>query len=203
MANVNLQLFRMSESLTNINTAIDDDADNANLIQISTYLDGEELPRTQFTSLVSYTIHDTRTQTMNPLPFEDEARKPDTGFSGTRYTLELMFYDLQSAGLHPDITKIRTWMREPQINDDFHEGLIGIRNDFERNYNLVPVEGAGFRIIDFHLQHVLKTPTIKHGTLVLEFSGDPSNIGDPISTVTTEENIKESDETSEISDDDA
>ena len=186
---VNLQLFRMDGN--DIADSVTTDIPTGNdLIEISTYLDGEDLPTDQFVSLASYQIEDTRTQTMNPLPFEDEARKPDTGFSGTRYTLELVFQDMQSEGTHSVITKIQKWMREPQINDNYHEGKIGIKNDFERNYNLIPEELAGFKIVDFQLRHALNTPTIKRGTLVLEFSGDPAKIG----------NIAEQ---TELSDDDA
>ena len=178
---VNVRIFRMKDDETV--DLMDDD-----LIEISTYLDGEKLPTGRFTSLASYQIEDTRTQTMNPLPFEDEARKPDTGFSGTRYTLELIFQDLQTTnGVHPDIKKIRDWMRENQISDDFHEGKIGIQNDFERNYNLVPEETAGFKIVDFQLRHALNTPTIKRGTLVMDFSGDPSKIGADVNTATVDQ----------------
>ena len=53
------------------------------------------------TGLVSIKPMISRTRTVNPAPFSDEAKRPDTGFSGIRLECRLFFGETQSVTANP------------------------------------------------------------------------------------------------------
>ena len=117
-----------------------------------------------------------RTQTSNSAPFLDEARKPDTGYSGNRYLFELFFNE--EGGAAGAIQKIRDWMKEENaLKGKFPQGRFGIRNDQRPEFNLTPTRTTGYKIIYFKLTQDMLYPIYPTATLILEMSGDPVSLG--------------------------
>ncbi len=128
------------------------------------------------TEVISFTPVMTRTPAEVPAPFLDEARKPDTGFAGNRYTLQL-FFD-ESLGTAASIEKLRDWfINSNSIKAKFKNGRFGIRNDYRPEFDLVPNNDAGYKLVHFEIMQDLAIPTLFRGTVILEFSGDPARLG--------------------------
>ena len=126
--------------------------------------------------IVSFSPVMSRTPTENPAPFQEIARKPDTGFGGNRYTIQV-FFD-EEFGNSSAIAKIRDWHSEENaIKGKFKEGRFGIRNDYRPEYNLTPNNDAGYKLIHFETSQELLHRTMVRGTIILEFSGDPLQLG--------------------------
>lgn len=128
--------------------------------------------------LVSFSPVISRNPTENPAPFQQVARKPDTGFSGNRYTLHVVFdeSDGNSAGA---IAKIRDWMSEDNfVRSTFREGRFGIRNDYRPEFNLTPNNDAGYKLLHFETSQDLLHHTIVRGVIILEFSGSADRLGE-------------------------
>jgi len=114
-----------------------------------------------------------RTQSSNPAPFQEAARKPDTGFQGARYAVSVWFD--RSGGIPDGFERLASWMTQPHaIAGKFREGRFGIRDDFLGSLDLVPTTAAGFKIDSFAPDYRTKNPDIITAELVLEFSGDAS-----------------------------
>ena len=124
--------------------------------------------------VVSFNPIISRTSTENPAPFEEFARKPDTGFAGNRYTLNV-FFDESDGNRAEAIEKIKEWItQENSEKGKFKEGRFGIRNDYRPEFNLTPDNTKGYKILTFDINQDLLHHTIVRATIVLELSGVPS-----------------------------
>ena len=110
-------------------------------------------------------------------PFVDEVTRQDTGFSGIMYEITLFFNeeDGDAAGA---IAKLVEWFSERNtVRGKYQHGRIGIRNNYRPEYNLVPNADAGFKVVRFDYFQELKIQYHSRGTVYLEFSGDPKELG--------------------------
>ena len=161
-----LTIFRMTDTT---------DTEN-NISADKVEFDGDAQIPDSRSGTVSFSPVMSRTPTENPAPFQEIARKPDTGFSGNRYTLQV-FFD-EEFGKSLAIAKIRDWHSEENaIKGKFKEGRFGIRNDYRPEYDLTPNNDAGYKLIHFETTQELVFHKMVRGTIVLEFSGDPSQLG--------------------------
>ncbi len=112
----------------------------------------------------------------NPLPHANRADKPDTGFSGDLYTFEVVFDE--ESGTAQAIAKFRDWLAEDQTVDGIYdEGSIGVRNNYRPEFDLVPNNDAGYKVVNFTIHQNLTLQNFVYATIVLEFSGDPKRLG--------------------------
>ena len=160
-----LVIFRMTDTTDTEDTITDDKVE----------FDGDAQVPDEKSGVISFAPVLSRTQTENPAPFQEISRKPDTGFAGIRYTLQL-FFD-ESDGEAEGIQRIRNWYREENATSDFREGLFGIRNDYRPEFDLTPSSNAGYKLIHFELNQELLHSKLVRATLILEFSGDPAKLG--------------------------
>ena len=110
----------------------------------------------------------------NPIPHGERADKPDTGFAGIRYPLNLVFHE-DDGIIAKGIDILKTWAYEDSTIDGmFNEGTIGISNEFRPEYDLVPTATSGYQIKTFDVHMDMKFNTTTRATLILEFSGDPA-----------------------------
>ena len=126
--------------------------------------------------ITSYSPVMSRGQTDNPAPFLEQNRKPDVGFSGLRYTLDVTFDE--SDGTSGAIGKLRDWYAQGNdIKGVFREGRFGLRNNYRQEFDLVPSGDAGYKLAHFEISHDLLNKRLSRGIIVLEFSGDPAELG--------------------------
>jgi len=112
-----------------------------------------------------------RTPTENPAPFQEIARKPDTGFGGARYVASVWFD--RSGGIPQGLSRIASWATEPNaISGKYRNGRFGIRDDFLGILDLVPDNSAGFKIESFSPHYRTRNPDVITAEITLEFSGD-------------------------------
>lgn len=155
--------------------------------QAHTAVNDKIIAETSQTKLVRFRPILTRFSTDNPSPFEDETFKPDTGFSGNRYEIHLMFDEslgTTNARLAGGITTLRNWFRERNTQrQDLRYGRIGIYNNYRPEFNLKPradsgsTKGAGFKLLHFEINQEMEYLTLPLAFLILEFSGNPTHLG--------------------------
>lgn len=132
--------------------------------------DGDAMVPDGRTGIVSFRPIISRTQTQNPAPFLEIARKPDTGFEGVRYAITVLFDE--SAGRAGAIAKLSEWLQSPNsIRGKFKEGRFGIRNDYRPEFNLLPDNNQGYKIVNFDLTQDLTIQSLFKGVIILELSG--------------------------------
>ena len=132
------------------------------------------LPDNQ-SKLVSFNTLMSRTETQNAVPFQEIARKPDTGFSGTRYTIRA-FFD-ESLDEARGIETLVNWYSEPNaIAQLYRNGRFGIRNDYRPEMDLTPNNDAGYKLVHLDIAQDLKVSRVVLATIILEFSGDPGRL---------------------------
>lgn len=127
--------------------------------------------------LISFNPVMSRTPTENPAPFQQVSRKPDTGFGGNRYTINVVF-DESDGNRAGGIAKLRDWLAEDNASSVFREGRFGIRNDYRPEFNLTPRNDAGYKLIHFDTSQELVYRTITHAVIILEFSGSAGRVGE-------------------------
>ena len=160
--NGKVSIFRFTET-TNTETSITDKVE----------FDGNAAVPDGRSGIRSYNINTSRTQTQVSAPFQETARKPDTGFNGTRYILNVFFDESIAAALA--IARIRTWSEEPNsVKGKFKNGRFGIRNEYRPEFNLTPDNTEGYKLVSFEINHDLAYAGIIPGTIILEYSGDRS-----------------------------
>lgn len=116
-----------------------------------------------------------RFQTDNPIPYQNKTNKPDTGFSGTRYQLNIFFNE--SDGLAGGVNILKKWYKEDNaITKKFRHGRFGIRNDYRPEFNLIPDNTAGYKLVHYDLFQDLAINHLVPGVIILEFSGDASKL---------------------------
>lgn len=116
-----------------------------------------------------------RTETQNSSPFQEMARKPDTGFSGNRYTIRA-FFD-ESAETAAAIARLIQWYTESNSTIQiFKNGRFGIRNNYRPEFNLTPNNDAGYKLVHLEITQEQRTPRLILATIILEFSGTPSRL---------------------------
>ena len=162
-----LVLYRMTDTVDTEDTI---NTDKVEFDSDATIPDGRS-------GLVSFTPILSRTPTENPAPFLETARKPDTGFAGNRYTFQI-FFDESDGNRAGAIEKLRDFEVQANfIKGKFKEGRIGVRNDYRPEFNLTPDNTAGYKLVSFEITQELLHHTLIRGTIILEFSGDPSRLG--------------------------
>ena len=162
-----LSIFRMTDTTDTEDNITDDKVE---------FDDDAAVPDNR-SGLVSFTPVLSRTSTDNPAPFQEIARKPDTGFAGNRYSLNV-FFDESDGNRALAIAKLRDFETQQNfIKGKFREGRIGLRNDYRPEFNVIPDNTAGYKLISFELTQELLHHTIIYGTIILEFSGDASRLG--------------------------
>ena len=126
-------------------------------------------------NIVSINAVMSRTPTANSAPAQNIARKPDTGFAGTQIILQVLFYEGDVTA--PEIATLRNWyIQDGAIAGSFKNGRFGIKNDYRPEFNLDPGNGAGYKLVHFEVNQELKHNDFVPGTIILEFSGDPSEL---------------------------
>lgn len=105
-----------------------------------------------------------RKSTMQPAPFNELVRKPDTGPGGTEVTLELVFFEAPPI-LAGAISRINEFMDATNTNRIFRRGVIGLRLNRRPDLNVIPTAGKGYKITEFYahtdLQYSVTTATLK------------------------------------------
>ena len=143
-------------------------ADNENNVNDKVEFDGGVIPDNRG-GVIEFSIETNRTQTQNSSPFTDAAKKPDTGFGGTRYSLELYFNE--DEGVAGGLATLKRWANtQNDVRGVFRDGRIGIRNNWRPEFDLQPEADKGYKIASFRVKQMLKTPRIVMATLVLELS---------------------------------
>ena len=138
--------------------------------------DGDANTPDNKSGLISFRTTPKKTDTSNPAPFQEIARKPDTGFSGLRYILNVYFDE--QIGQAKAIATLRDWsIVDNTIPQKFREGRIGLRNNYRPEFNLTPDNTAGFKIISFDIDQNIAFNSVVKGIIILEFSGDPLKLG--------------------------
>ena len=150
-------------------------------------------PRTKFISIKQKTM---RFDTTDPAPFEEATARPDTGYHGTTIELALVFFEddrVQDRGsafrpasgrFRPDfagrvnlaqgIARLRNWQREDQsVRGSFRNGRFGFRCDYRPEFNLIPNNQGGYKIVSFETFSSLEIPWKTEAFLVLQYSGYP------------------------------
>ncbi len=126
--------------------------------------------------VVSTTISMMRTQTDNAAPFQEESRHPDTGFSGVRYTIHVVF-DERDNNYAKSIERLVKWQGEDQfIKGRYANGRIGIRNDFQPEFNLVPDNTSGYKIASVTSTHDGEYHQIRTAEIILIQSGESEQL---------------------------
>ena len=137
---------------------------------------GAQVPDAR-SGIISFTPVMSRTQTENPAPFLQVARRPDTGFSGMRYTINVLFDE--TGGTAGGIAKLRDWMSEDNfVRATFNEGRFGIRNDYRPEFNIKPDNTAGYKLVHFETSQELLHHKIVKAVIILEFSGAAERLGE-------------------------
>ena len=119
-----------------------------------------------------------RRQTDNPAPFMELNRKPDTGFVGNTYIINVIFKEF-GADKNEAIARLRNWAREDNfVRGDYRNGRFGLRNDYRPEFNLTtPNDMAGYKIQSVDIEQDLQHKNIVKCQIIMEFSGDPSKLG--------------------------
>lgn len=113
-----------------------------------------------------------RFKTSNPAPFSEMIVKPDTGYSGTQYQLNVLFDE--RAGRSLAITKFRDWLAESNtVRGKFRHGRIGVRNNYRPEFDLTPNNGSGYKLVYFELFQDLAVNYLIPGLAILEHGGEP------------------------------
>ena len=122
--------------------------------------------------IVSTTCTFMRTRTENAAPFQDESRKPDTGFAGTRYVLQCVF-DESDTVYSKGMQVLQRWLGEPHyVKGRYPNGRFGFRNDFQPEFNINPSKTVGLKITRIESSHDVEYHQIRSVTIELEQSGD-------------------------------
>ena len=118
----------------------------------------------------TFRIMSGRAQTKLDVPYTDDVRKPDTGFTGDTYILYVQFDE--RLGIAGGIDRLRSWIREPNfIRGKFRHGRIGVRNNFRPEFNLTPNNDRGYKIVNMTLDQEVQYPFTRY-EIVLELAGD-------------------------------
>ena len=126
----------------------------------------------QKSGIISTTCTFMRTHTENAAPFQDEARKPDTGFAGTRYTLYCVFNE-EDAEYSKGMKVLQRWLGEPHyVKGRYPNGRFGFRDDFQPEFNINPSKTVGLKITKVESTHDVEYHQIRYVTIELEQSGD-------------------------------
>ena len=124
----------------------------------------------------------TRIDTRNPAPFAENTPRPDTGFDGTRLTLEIEFSErtrvigsaTDAANRAAAIARLRDWHREDNsVRGRYRHGRIGIRNDYRPEFNLKPDNYGGYKLASFEMPHDLIVAYHIPATIILQYAGAP------------------------------
>ena len=161
-------IFRMPDDPTKISeTDIDDKIE----------VEGDaEIPDDK-TKLVMFKPVMSRFKTSNPAPFSETNTKPDTGFEGTKYEVHLLVVE-EDGTASGSIERLRDWFRETnKLRGKYKHGRFGIRNDYRPELNLTPNNEAGYKLVHVEIDQDLNINSLISIFLILEFSGDPSNLG--------------------------
>ena len=149
--------------------------------------------RTKFVSMRQVTR---RFDTTNPAPYEEATARPDTGYHGTTLELKLLFLEqdrVQDRGstfrpsnqrYRPDfagehnlargIATLRNWQREDNsVRGKYRNGRVGFRCDYRPEFNLIPNNEGGYKVVSFETFTSLQTPYWTEGYLVIQYSGYP------------------------------
>ena len=127
------------------------------------------------TSIVSITPEMGRIDTDNEQPFGEQNLRPDTGYHGTKYRLELLFNAMTGRALA--IQRLRNWTYHDNASKpDFEHGLVGFRNDFMPEFDIHPTADMGYKILAFGPSLRTMHPTMISATLILWASGEPEDV---------------------------
>lgn len=125
--------------------------------------------------IISFNPVMSRTETQNSAPFLELARKPDTGFSGNRYTIRI-FFD-ESVALAAGLGRLIQWYsQENALPGAYKNGRFGVRNNYRPELDLTPDNTAGYKFVHLDISQDLKISRVIIATVILEFSGDPSRL---------------------------
>lgn len=126
--------------------------------------------------MVSHDIRIGRFNAAQPAPFSEEVTKQDPGFEGLTATITLAF--TEESARSAAINRLKTWALERNtVKTVYRHGRIGIWNDWQSEYDLHPSAAAGYKLVNFSCPHYLEWPTVRIGTITLEFSGSPNLLG--------------------------
>ena len=111
-----------------------------------------------------------RTDATIGAPYDERARKPDTGYKGTRYIFDVYFDEYN--GPSPAVDRLTEWYVEGNTErGKFKDGRIGIRNNYRPKLNVTPLYESGYKFVLFELLHDLKYKSEAHARIILEYSG--------------------------------
>lgn len=134
------------------------------------------------TGLVSFKPSVDRTNTKNSAPFTDEAKRPDTGFSGIMLEANIIF-DQSTFDSHGVLNRAKAVRRllywyahRNTVRGIYREGRLGLRNNYRPEFNLVPTYDSGWKLIHFDLFQDLKFNAVQTGQIILGHSGNPRRL---------------------------
>ena len=152
-------------------------------------MEGDANKPDENTKYVSAKFVMSRIDARNPAPFAENTPRPDTGFDGTRLEINLEFYEREriigNSGTPPStdadtnnmakgIELLRNWFREDNsIRGRFRHGRIGIRNDYRPEFNLIPDNYGGYKLVHFEINHDLTVAYHVPATVILQYAGAP------------------------------
>ena len=126
-----------------------------------------------------------RFDTKNPAPFSENTPRPDTGFSGLRIDMDLVFVETErviSASNEKTyragaIARLVKWSRsDNSVRGLYKHGRLGMRNDYRPEYNVTPDNYGGYKIISFDPSPFADVPYFTRAKLILQYSGAPGLI---------------------------
>ena len=157
------------------------------------------------TGLITYNIMIDRSNTMNPAPYLEETRKPDTGFRGMRYVIKGLFIDTRDdpdgkdddpatktdnfpysptrQGAHADIGRLAGWFKvSSDIRGKFKNGSFGIINTRAPEFDVHPRRSdgtspsGGLKLVGLDFSEQIEYG-IRTAIITLEHSGSTETIG--------------------------
>ena len=130
-----------------------------------------------------------RIDTRNPAPFAENTPRPDTGFDGLRVEMNLLFDERERKigrtgnplsdtpdknNMAKGLALLRDWFREDNsIRGKYRHGRIGMRNDYRPEFNVVPDNYGGYKLVHLETDHDLDVPYYIRTTIILQYAGAP------------------------------
>ena len=136
------------------------------------------------TGMMSYSVELNRSDTDNPAPYQEETRKPDTGFRGMRYEINAVFEPKNnSSDFGKGLALLLDWYKETSdVRGTYRNGRFGIINEYSPELSIHPTKASGMKLTKVRIEHDMQF-NIKKAVIVLEQSGTSERIGKEGSTI--------------------
>ena len=143
--------------------------------------DGEkvELGKDSTSGVVDTVLDMGRHDPENPIPHTQQSGHPDAGFSGIRVRLSVVVHDPLI------VEKLQKLLIEDQTTNNLEYGRFSLTHSVMPVLDLTAVGdvgdeiGAGYKIINVHLEVNHQMPHWKTGYILLQLDGDAGRLFDP------------------------